>query len=291
MPRQRYRHCAEIVNNQLWLVGGRNQEDGLLAEVDIYDIASASWSTLTLQELYQTSDHACFTDGSSSFMYVVGGYDATYTTKDTNIRIDTSVLDTLAFEEMAPLIEARGDIYAASDSSFAYLGGGFTDANGFCAPLTTAEQYEFATNTWSRLPEMPNERGEVVFVASEGHIYAMGGERQIEDICDITGTTDPGELTVGSELVESLEGDQWTLVEGFDDHKFRFAAVDVDGTIYAFGGQDAWDDDCECFATTAEIQILGDGVTFAPTTTPPAAGFHASTTLSAVFVALVGMMM
>ena len=290
MPRQRYRHCAEIVNNQLWLVGGRTAEDSLIPEIDIYDIASAEWSTVVIPEPYQTSDHASFSD-RPGFLYAVGGYDATYTTKNANARIDTSVLTPLTVDDMAPLMEARGDIYAASDGSFAYMGGGFTDANGFCAPLTSAERYEFATNTWTSLPEMPNERGEVVFVASEGHIYAMGGERQIEGICDLTGTTDPGELTVGSELVESLEDDEWNLIQSFDDHKFRFAAVDVDGTIYAFGGQDGWDDDCECFATTTEIQVLGDGVTDAPAPSPTAAGFHASAMLSAVLVAFFAMMM
>lgn len=35
LPRQRYRHCAEIINNQLWLLGGRDVDDGLIAEVDV----------------------------------------------------------------------------------------------------------------------------------------------------------------------------------------------------------------------------------------------------------------
>lgn len=35
LPRPRYRHCAEIVNNQLWLLGGRSVEDVLIAEVDV----------------------------------------------------------------------------------------------------------------------------------------------------------------------------------------------------------------------------------------------------------------
>jgi hypothetical protein len=291
LPRPRYRHCAAVVNNQLWLLGGRSAEDGLIAQVDVYDIVSESWSTFALSEEYQTSDHACFTDGSTS-LYAVGGYDATYTTKATNIRINTSdAASPLVVEEMAPLIEARGDIFAAFDASFAYLGGGFTDANEFCAPLATAEKYEFSTNTWTNLPPLPNERGEIVMVASGGHIYAMGGERQIDGICDLTGTTDPGELTVGSELVESLEGDQWNLIESFDDHKFRFAAVDVDGIIYAFGGQDAWDDDCECFKTTSEIQILGDGVTSAPTMASGHVVSSFATLASAFLLGVVGVMM
>jgi hypothetical protein len=35
LPRQRYRHCGEVINNQLWLLGGRDVDDGLLSEVDV----------------------------------------------------------------------------------------------------------------------------------------------------------------------------------------------------------------------------------------------------------------
>jgi hypothetical protein len=233
-----------------------------------------SWSTFSLSDEYLTSDHACFTEKSSSFLYVTGGYNASYGALDTTFRIDTSSVDnsTLTVEEMSPLAEARGDIFAASDSNFAYLGGGFTDANGFCAPLTSSEKYEFSTNTWTSLPSLIDDRGEVVMVESNGDIFAMGGERQIEDICELTGETDPGELTVGVEVVEVLSDGEWKVIESFDDHKFRFAAVSVDGLIYAFGGQAAWDDECQCFKTTDEIQILGDGVTSAPTTAPSADG-------------------
>jgi hypothetical protein len=34
-PRERYRHSGEAINNQIWLVGGRTVEDGLIAEVDV----------------------------------------------------------------------------------------------------------------------------------------------------------------------------------------------------------------------------------------------------------------
>jgi hypothetical protein len=227
-------------------------------------------------------------------LYVAGGYNATYGTRDTTFRIDTSAAavdgsTTLTVEEMAPLAEARGDIFAASDAEFAYLGGGFTDANQFCAPLTSAERYEFATNTWTSLPPLINERGEIVMVEWNGDIVAMGGERQIADICDLTGETDPGELTVGLELVEVLSDGGWKVIESFDDHKFRFAAVNVDGLIYAFGGQAAWDDDCQCFKTTDDIQILGNGVTSAPTVTPTDGGNQGPSLIISAIAAVIGL--
>jgi hypothetical protein len=53
---------------------------------------------------------------------------------------------------------------------------------------------------------------------------------------------------------------------------FCFVAVGeiIKVIIYAFGGQDDWDDDrVLCFQTTSEIQILGDGVTSAPIVMAP----------------------
>jgi hypothetical protein len=57
--------------------------------------------------------------------------------------------------------------------------------------------------------------------------------------------------------VEVLDDQEWKVLEHFDNHKFRFAAVAVNAGVYTFGGQTAWDDDCECFKTTDDIQVLG----------------------------------
>lgn len=35
MPRHRYRHEAVAINNQIWLVGGRNVNDTLISDVDV----------------------------------------------------------------------------------------------------------------------------------------------------------------------------------------------------------------------------------------------------------------
>jgi hypothetical protein len=47
MPRQRYRHCGEIVNNQLWVLGGRNAMDEMIGEVDVSEGYSWLFHSLT----------------------------------------------------------------------------------------------------------------------------------------------------------------------------------------------------------------------------------------------------
>jgi hypothetical protein len=172
--------------------------------------------------------------------------------------------DDLTIENMDPLATARGDIIGvtATDGVSAFVSGGFTDVDGFCDPLGSTEEYVFEGNYWKSLPDVVNERGEIVLVELDDHLYAMGGERQIEGICEITGDTDPGQLTVGTDEVEVLDGGDWKVIASFPEHKFRFAAVAVEdtGLIYAFGGQTAYDNSCKCFKTTDDVAIFGAGV-------------------------------
>ena len=216
--------------------------------------------------MYQFSDHASFTKDDK--IYVVGGYSADYTAQDTMFVIDAvaSTSTTWSITEAGKLGTARGDIHAAisTDQTRAFVSGGFTHADNFCAPFASTEQYNFDTDTWTSLPDLRNARGEVVLVELDNHLYAMGGERQIDGVCEpgVKDGTDPGELTVGTDEVEALEngGSDWKIVSGFPNHKFRFAAVGYEdlGQVYAFGGQVAYANDCDCFRTTDEVARWGE---------------------------------
>jgi hypothetical protein len=37
------------------------------------------------------------------------------------------------------------------------------------------------------------------------------------------------------------------------NHKFRFAGVGVNDTIYTFGGQSAFEEGCQCYPTTKDV--------------------------------------
>lgn len=212
---------------------------------------------------YQVSDHAGFAL-EPSYIYIAGGYDQNYTALDFLTRIDASSLgsETLSVEPMAPLRVARGDIIGTADADglSAYVAGGFTHANGFCAPLGSTEQYVFADDKWNNLPPLVRARGEVVLLEHDNHLYALGGERQIEGFCEGAGDgLDPGELTVGTDEVEFYDegNNAWNIIAGFPNQKFRFAAaVGSDGLFYAFGGQTAHDPSCQCFKTTDGVSVF-----------------------------------
>lgn len=171
-------------------------------------------------------------------------------------------------ENVASLKTARGDIIAAAsaDGQHAFVGGGFTPENDWCEPLSSVEQYTFGSDSWESLPDLIQERAEIVMVELDNHLYALGGERQIENICELVEEVEVSELTVGSESIEVYErtstNNEWKILEEFSDHKFRFAAVGVEenGRIYAFGGQKSWEEKCQCFRTTKDVIVFGEGL-------------------------------
>lgn len=99
----------------------------------------------------------------------------------------------------------------------------------------------------------------------EGHFFALGGERQIEDICERLSAGNeprPGEETIPISDVEAYSAtlQRWIVLAKLPDHRFRFAAVGYDDAreIYMFGGQEAYEASCNCFRTTGEIHVFAE---------------------------------
>jgi len=274
MPSARARHAAVIVNNQLWIIGGRNAGDGLVGALDVYDIDTNMWSTpATLGDEIATSDNGAFADKLGN-IYVVGGYAVDYDTYRDLFSFNANVVYTTEFLEIeikAPMALARGDIHAVtvtiSDEEFAFVTGGFSDDNNWCVPLDSVERYDIANNSWTTVASLLSARADKALVTMKGRIYAVGGETQIENKCIISPDDLPeaGELTVAVDDVEVYEPGQgesatWNVLRSLPDHRFRFPGVgyDATNTIYTFGGQEAYDSSCQCFRTSDLIVSYED---------------------------------
>lgn len=253
----RYRHGAAYLQNQIWLIGGRGLEDNLIPEVDVYDIATDTWSTLgNLPSAYQTSDNAAF--AHDAHVYIVGGFTQDYIAHNATLRL-TADNNTLVLDSMASIGQSRGDITGATDGTYAYIAGGFTDDNSFCQALDSVERYSFEQDIWETIAPLNFPRAEKALVAMNNKVFAIGGERQIENLCQIT-LPDPGEQTVAVKNVEVYQNGEWTVLASLPEFRFRMAGVGWEETltIYTFGGQAQYDEDCTCFATTNEIVTYVD---------------------------------
>lgn len=204
-----------------------------------------------------SSDQGCFSNGN--YAYVAGGYYQNYTAHNQVWRVDAlASLSTksLKYEVVAPLHQGRGDVAYAFDDKYAYVVGGFTNTNNFCSPLGDTERYTFATNTWEWLSPLNNPRSDLLVVQVNKTLFALGGERQLPNICNLTGTPPaPGQRTLAVAAVEMYDEakQQWNVIASLPEHRFRFAGAVHNNNIFTFGGQSAFNASCNCFRTTNEV--------------------------------------
>ena len=138
--------------------------------------------------------------------------------------------------------------------------GGFTHENDFCSTLDAVERYSILGDTWIAVAKLPTARADKAMVTLEGHTLVIGGEKQIENKCELETPPSPGELTVAVDDIEVLNDDDstWQKLDPLPEHRFRFAAVVHGNTIYTFGGQEAYDEGCNCMKTTDEVVTYVD---------------------------------
>lgn len=284
LPRARYRHAAVAAKGKLWLVGGRTiPDDTIIPEVDVYDPATDSWTTVgTIPEAFLTSDNGAFASADGSTIYVVGGYNQQYFAPEalsttfsfqTQPALDQAMgsagLRDLVVTPRADLLFGRGDIHAVSseDGSKAYVAGGYA---GMCQPLTSAEVYDLETDTWSKAGDLLKARGDGAMVEAAGTIFAIGGEVNHPDQCAAPELVPPlSHQSLAVDDVEAFEyastlgtDPEWVDVADIPEFRFRFSAASwpATGVAYAFGGQISFDESCKCFPTTDEITAIDAGI-------------------------------
>ena len=307
MPIARYRHTAVLfpTSQKMIIVGGRNViDDSIISTVDIYDIATDQWSSQNItNEKYLLSDNT-----GVEYMdraYIFGGWNGSYTAQSTSFYIEINDDGTLNFTDIAALPTPRGDISSVVHSSptvnattqardmYALVTGGFTHENNYCAALDAVEQYHFSRNEWITeeyvVDSLNVARGDKVLVrtnystatSSQELIYALGGERPIENFCNAAGEKNAS-LSLGTESVPIDDIEYYNILENtwtkfpsseLDVYRFRFVAV-VDtqtNAIYTLGGQLAFSSACTCFPTSNEIYMYKEIFATADDNAPAAA--------------------
>lgn len=269
LPRPRYRHAAVYAGGKLWLVGGRNvPDDAVIGEVDVYDPETNSWSTPgSIPSTRLTSDNGAFTNADESQVYVVGGYNPFYSNPDalTNLftidvaRALNADSPSIVIGDKRPMQTQRGDIHAVTDSkgTKAYVTGGFSMYP--CSPLKSVEVYDIEADSWSYTGDLSSARGDKALVELGNKIYAVGGETSHKDQCS-ENPDDVPPLSAQSVAVDAVEvllpnKKNWSVVASIPNFRFRFSAAShpASGKIYTFGGQDAFDSDCNCFPTSDTV--------------------------------------
>jgi N-acetylneuraminic acid mutarotase len=221
MPTPRSGASAVTVNGKIFVIGGRGSQSGpSYSVVEVYDPATDTWDTTKSPMLTAKWWHsACVVNGR---IYVIGGeryfhggildiveeYDPT-----TNIWIAKNPMPTARWALSTSVV--NGKIYAF---------GGCRSSGSPYPGLSTVEEYDPVTDTWTTKTDMPNAMFWMSTSTVDDRIFAIGGfgsqngptYRSVEAYDPVT--------------------DTWTAHTKMPTARFNISTNVVNGKIYVIGG-------------------------------------------------------
>jgi hypothetical protein len=194
---------------------------------------------------------------NGNFVYIFGGYTQNYMAVRNVWRIHATDTNQVSISSVSTIPSPNGvaDIQAVNDGvGSVIIAGGYSHVN--CTALTGLYRYNYAGNGWNPEEYLQQGRAEMAAAFLEGHYLAIGGETEYDDMCFAVG---PEEQTgIVRDTVETLDG-TFIFDTPFPMPRFRAQALTVGNQIFVFGGQDEYDENCDCYPNTNEI-IVGEFV-------------------------------
>eukprot|EP00747_Dinoflagellata_sp_TGD_P187377 gnl/TRDRNA2_/TRDRNA2_44995_c0_seq1.p1 gnl/TRDRNA2_/TRDRNA2_44995_c0~~gnl/TRDRNA2_/TRDRNA2_44995_c0_seq1.p1 ORF type:complete len:403 (-),score=55.38 gnl/TRDRNA2_/TRDRNA2_44995_c0_seq1:48-1256(-) len=278
MPYPRFRHAATVVGTDIYIIGGRDVQDGLVKTVLKYSTKTDEWHTV--QHVFEeaTSDNAAFAHGSR--IYTCGGWTATYDkASDACFVLDTASSNPTFVPLEQKLMTGRGDFSISVLGGIAHAFGGFDSAFSVMNSMETLNLADLdSQNKWwtdTKTP-MTRPRGDFAAAVLKGRIMAMGGE-------DGNNAFNAGESLRNVEAYSPSDGTWLTAEKNMPiPHKtFRFCGAAAVDAVYIFGGQREYDEKCQCYPTSRDV------FSYTETTSSLLAGTQRATAMMS-FVLIVG---
>ncbi len=162
----------DVTRNQMVVYGGQN-DTGQLSELLVLQLATNEWERTDLSAVLEPrTDLASAIDTLNDRLVIIGGRQGLSTSIEDVAAID---LKTMAVTELPTGPSPRHDIFAASDGKHAWIFGG---AGQFLQSLDDLWQLDFATDTWTQLPQAagaPSARTSYAFDYYQGALFLVGG--------------------------------------------------------------------------------------------------------------------
>jgi N-acetylneuraminic acid mutarotase len=181
------------------------------------------WSTGTAGPLARSEAQAGTVDGK---LYVFGGFNT-----DTEPLSRADVYDPAADEwtRLADLPTRLTHAGTATVGRSIYFAGGYIGVNATGGRqqfgVRDVWRYDVDTNTYARMPDLPNRRGSGALVALGNELHYFGGNNSDRE-------------DVGTHFVLNLNGGTaWTTAVSLPNPRSHMGYAAVGGKIYAVGGQ------------------------------------------------------
>ncbi len=214
--------AAVVINNKLYVVGGRDLERGYnaLKVLEIYDPGTDSWTRGADMFTKRWGPAAAALDGK---LYVVGGSLTADIIYDV-VEIYDPATDSWSTGESMDTARYRPAIGVINGKI--YVAGGMGIVSGNLQDVATMEVFDPAVGHWLSLENMPAARGQCAFGVHDSRLYLLGGFQWIGE--------DKSTLT----RVDAFSpGGAWTTgLAAMSPGRAETAAGVINGKIYVVGG-------------------------------------------------------
>ncbi len=162
----------DVARDQMWMYGG-GSSSGLIGDLVALHLDSLSWDTIDLSSMLSPRTNlASAIDVANDRLVLIDGNQGLSSAISEVVGVN---LTTFEVTQLPQGPSARLDITAASDGAHAWIFGG---ASTFLDSLDDLWQFDFATNTWTELPEsgaVPSGRTSYALEYWQGGLFLIGG--------------------------------------------------------------------------------------------------------------------
>jgi len=225
LPLARNETASATVNGRIYIMGGYGEEPDPSTVVQVYDVASDSWSQAAPAPLALHHSGAAVVDGK---IYLVGGFTKPFGERDP---VDTLfVYDpaTDQWQTRASMLAPSGALAVAVLDGKIFAFGGErkrpAGSNPPYAPVDDAAVYDPQTDRWEALPPLRYRRDHLSASAVNGRVYVMGGRDRPAYDLPFNEVWDPVART-------------WDLTAPMPTGRSGHTAAVLANHVYTFGGE------------------------------------------------------
>ncbi len=222
MPTTRFGLSTSVVDGKIYAIGGGKTPYGAyLSTVEEYDPATDTWTRKANMPTARNGHAAGVVNGK---IYVIGGEPSATASIATVEEYDPA---TDTWTRKADMPTRRTFLCASVVNGKIYaIGGVIAGEPAVPNPHTRAvEEYDPATDTWTKKADIPTQRSCLSASAVDGKIYVIGGEK---------GDISSPPLATVEEYDPAT--DSWTRKANVPTARAFFSTSVVDDKIYAIGG-------------------------------------------------------
>ena len=218
IPTARRGLASSVLNGKIYAIGGWSGVNSLTSVVEEYDPVTNTWSKkANMPAGSRAGIGVGVIDGK---IYVIGGWRNGGVSLSTVEEYDPT---TDTWTKKADMPTARGYLSAGVVNGKIYAIGGNLGAIANWINLSTVEEYDPTTDTWTKKADMPTARDNLSVSVVNEKIYAIGGA-----------TSTVNDTSLVEEYNPAI--DAWTKRNDMPTARWGVATSAVNGKIYAIGG-------------------------------------------------------